>query len=45
MVEGLDALLAQSKGSVEQIWAAQTIYEGQEMAEPEARSQQLALFK
>jgi len=45
MTEGLDALLAPSKESVERIWAAQTIYEGQEAAEPEGRSQQIALFK
>ena len=45
MAEGLDALLAQSKESVERIWAAQTIYEGQEAVEPDGRSQQLALFK
>ena len=45
MAGGLEALMDQSKESVERIWAAQTIYEGQEAAEPEGRSRQLALFK
>ena len=45
MAESLETLLAQSKESVERIWAAQTIYEGQEAAEGEGRGQQLALFK
>jgi len=37
--------MAQSKESVERIWAAQAIYEGQEAAEADGRGQQLALFK
>jgi putative DNA methylase len=45
MAESLAMQLAQSKESVERIWAAQTIYEAQEAAEPEGRSQQLSLFK
>jgi len=44
MAESLETLLAQSKDSVEGIWAAQTIYEGQEAEEAEGRGQQLALF-
>jgi hypothetical protein len=45
MAESLEMQLAGSKESVERIWAAQTIYEAQEAAEPEGRSQQLSLFK
>jgi putative DNA methylase len=45
MGAALDALLAQGKGAVERIWAAQTIYEEQEAEEAPGRSQQLVLFK
>ena len=45
MAESLEMQLAGCKESVERIWSAQTIYEAQEAAEPEGRSQQLSLFK
>ena len=45
MGAALDALLARSKDAVERIWAAQTIYEGQEAEEAQDRSQPLVLFK
>ena len=45
MAESLETLLARGKEAVERIWAAQTIYAGQEAAESDGRGQQLALFK
>ena len=45
MAGGLEALMDQSKESVERIWAAQTIFEGGEAAETAGRGREPMLFK